>query len=156
MLAHLPLPAGRVDQLLLTRHYRRDYLYAECSSAKTATQLDVTDAGHPAILSGLSLLGSGFDSGVLLTVAGNAALVAGGSDPAQPATADRTIRVLSFADPQHPVVQREFHNVSSMTHDDGRGLIFLANSDGLWILQQRLAQDPAQEAQWEHDVLRNH
>ena len=84
VLAHLQLPGGRVEQLLSTRHYRRDYLYAEHASGKTVTLLDVTDAAHPVILSDASLPAANSTGDQLFTVAGNAALVIDSSFPSQP------------------------------------------------------------------------
>jgi hypothetical protein len=42
--------------------------------------------------------------------------------------------ILSDLSLPHPTIQRESHNVSTVARDDGRGLIFLARADGLWIL----------------------
>jgi hypothetical protein len=62
---------------------------------------------------------------------------------------------MSFADPLHPSVKQEFQDVTAMATDDKRGLIFLANSQGVWILQQRYAMDPQFEKEWEHMMLDN-
>lgn len=153
VVAHLPL-TGKVNCFLTTKHYSRDYLYVEYEAGQTVALIDTTSPEHPAILANVAS-GGGTNSDALLTVTGNAALVMDGPAPAQAFTPDRTIRVMSFADPAHPTVQHEFQNVSAMARDDSRGLIFLANTEGLWILQQHFAMDPAVEAQWEHDVLGN-
>ena len=60
---------------------------------------------------------------------------------------------MSFADPQHPTVQQEFANVSAFARDENRGLIFLANPQGVWILHEKLAMDPSLEREWEHMAL---
>lgn len=151
VLSHVALTAGPVDKLLLTTHYSRNYLYVEYESSAAVTLVDVTKGDSPAVISHVPLTASG-GAASLLAVAGNASLV--GSGTADPKTLDpQTIRILSFVDPAHPSVQQEFSNVSSMIRDDRRGLIFLAASDGLWILQERFAEDPVAEAQWEHDHL---
>ncbi len=43
----------------------------------------------------------------------------------------------------------------AMATDDKRGLIFLANPQGVWILQQQYATDPQSEKEWEHMMLDN-
>jgi len=43
-----------------------------------------------------------------------------------------------------------------MSKDGGRGLIFVANADGIWILQQHLAQDPEVQKAYENYVLYSH
>jgi hypothetical protein len=35
-----------------------------------------------------------------------------------------------------------------MSRDDQRGLIFVANADGIWILHQELALDPEMLKEW--------
>jgi hypothetical protein len=153
VVAHLAL-TGRVNHFLMTKHYSRDYLYIEYEAGKTVALIDTTNPEHPAVLADVAYPPN-TNSDALLTVTGNAALVMDGPAPSQGFNPCRTIRIMSFADPAHPTVQKEFQKVSAMAHDDRRGLIFLANAEGLWILQQHFAIDPVAEAQWEHDVLGN-
>lgn len=47
---------------------------------------------------------------------------------------------MDFSDPLHPTVAREFNG--AVSRDERRGWIFLANSDGLWVLYQNYAEDP--------------
>ena len=42
-----------------------------------------------------------------------------------------------------------------MERDDKRGLMFLANAQGVWILQQQYAMDPEAVKEWEHMMLDN-
>ena len=91
--------------------------------------------------------------GALALIAGTAALVT--SDPAaSPApAAPQTIRIMDFSDPHSPKVARVFAGVTAMSRDESRGLIFVANADGIWILHQRLAQDPEVEKAYANYVL---
>jgi hypothetical protein len=77
----------------------------------------------------------------LISVAGTAALIAQVSPRA--VSMPESVRIMDFADVEHPKVVREFTGVTAVGRDDRRGLIFLANGDGVWILRQRLAEDPA-------------
>ena len=153
VVGHVPFAGDGIARFLTTQHYRRNYLYAEHQSAHTVTLIDVTDIAHPAVLSEVSDPDGA--AGSLTAVTGNAALVATAATRQTTATipASRTFRILSFADPQHPAVQQEFQGVTAMARDDKRGLIYLANSDGIWILQQRFAPDPEAEKEWEHMML---
>lgn len=154
VVAHMPLTGGQVDGFVSTRHYSRDYLYAEYQSGKNVTLIDVTKPNSPAILAEAAYPANASSNG-LVAVAGNVALVGDSPAPAGNSNAPRTIRIMNFSDPAHPAIQQEFTGVTAMGRDDRRGLIFLANADGLWVLQESLAQDPAVEAQWEHDMLGN-
>lgn len=152
--AHIPVPGDAVVRFLATQHYRRDYLYAEHQSGKTVTLIDITDLDRPSVLAEMSYPAS--PSGDLVAVAGNAALVTTANTQAEASLVPQTFRILSFADPLHPAVQHQFDGVTAMARDDKRGLIFLANPEGVWVLRQHLAMDPQAEQEWEHNVLGAH
>lgn len=154
VIAHVPLAGGLVENFVATRHYSRNYLYAEYQSGKSVALIDVTKPGSPSVLAETSSMGNASSAG-LVAVAGSAALVMDEPTSLQKADDPRTIRIMSFADPAHPATLREFTGVTAVGSDERRGLIFLANSDGLWVLQESLAADPAVETQWEHDMLGN-
>lgn len=150
VVGHIPLANGPVRRFLATQHYSSYYLYAEHEDGKTVTLIDVTKAAHPAVLSDVAYpAGAGSQS--LSVVAGTAALVT--SEPqthAQPSP--QTLKLMDFSDPQHPKVTREFDGITAMERDDNRGLIFLANADGIWILRQALAEDPEIERVYDYYV----
>jgi hypothetical protein len=152
MVGHVPLTDGPVRRFLATRHYSSYYLYAEHEVGQTVTLIDVTKASQPAVLADISYSPHS-GSGSLTLVAGTAALVT--SEPAaSPAPeATQTIRIMDFSDPQNPKVARMFAGVTAMSRDEGRGLIFVAKADGIWILHQRLAQDPEVEKAYANYVL---
>jgi hypothetical protein len=141
--AHLPLTGGPVTRFVETRHYRRDYLYAEHDN-KTVTLIDVTTITAPTQLAEMALPAG--RTGNLVSVNGTAALVGGAARSEQSSPAPQTFRIMSFTDPLHPTVKQEFEGVTAMAQDDKRGLIFLANDAGVWILRQHYAVSPEDEA----------
>jgi hypothetical protein len=153
VVAHVPLTSGPIQRFLTTQHYSRTYLYAEQDGGKSVTLLDVTKASHPRVLAEMSYGPGQADS--LFFVTGTAAIVVA-SQPASQPVEPQMLRILNFADPLHPKVSREFTGVTAMMRDDARGLIFLANAEGVWILHQQLATDPEVEAAFEHHVLYDH
>jgi hypothetical protein len=141
-----------VSRFRATQHYSSFYLYAEHSTGRTVTLIDVTKISQPAVLADVSYPPpTGSDS--LALVAGTAVLVT--SEPAaSPAPAPpQTIRIMDFSDPKNPKVARVFAGVTAMSRDDGRGLIFVADADGIWILHQRLAEDPEAEKAYLNYVM---
>lgn len=155
VIGHIPLSNGAVQRFLSTQHYSSYYLYVEYEAGKSVTLIDVTKAAQPSMLADVPYpFGDG--SGSLFAVAGTAALVseAQATSP-QPALA-QTIRIMDFSDPKQPKVAREFAGVTAITRDDRRGLIFLANADGVWILHQNFAQDPEVEKEYTRHVLYDH
>jgi len=146
VVAHLPLTGATITGFQETQHYRRLYLYAEHESGKAVSLIDITNSAQPALLAEIP-------SESLVAVAGNAALVSNQTSSAP--VAQQTFRIMSLADPLHPTVKQQFDNVTAMARDEKRGLIFLANASGIWILQQKYAQDPEAEKEWEHMMLDN-
>ena len=152
VVSRLPLNGAAIARFLVTQHYRRDYLYAEASDGKTVTLIDVSDVSRPAILAEAT---PSLGGASVVTAAGTAVLMTDSGSSTPQAKTSQTFRIMSFADPAHPVVSREFPNVTAIGHDDERGLIFLADPQGIWILHETLAMDPAFEKEWEHMMLDN-
>lgn len=154
VVGHIPLTDGPVRRFLETQHYSSFYLYAEHEAGGNVTLIDVTKTSHPAVLADVAFAPPN-GSGSLSLVAGTAALVT--SEAAAPANAaPETVRIMDFSDPRSPKVAREFTGVTALSRDDRRGLIFVANGEGIWILQQHLAEDPEVEKAYANYVLYSH
>jgi len=155
VVGHVPLTNGAVKRFVATQHYSSYYLYAEHDAGKNVTLIDVTKPARPALLADVAYPSNG-DSATLFAVAGTAALVADGPVQTAASVPPQTIRIMDFSDPFHPKVAREFTGVTAITRDDRRGLIFVANAEGLWILSQHFAEDPEVEKECEHHVIYDH
>jgi hypothetical protein len=155
VVGHIPLTDGPVKRFLATQHYSSYYLYAEHEAGGNVTLIDVTKTNQPAVLADVAYAPNN-GSGSLSVVAGTVALVS--SEPATSTSAapPQTIRIMDFSDPRNPKVAREFTGVTAMSRDDRRGLIFVANAEGIWILQQHLAEDPEVEKAYANYVLYSH
>jgi hypothetical protein len=154
VVGHIPLTNGSVMRFLTTQHYSSYYLYAERAAGNGVTLVDVTKPARPSVLGDVAYAPNG-GAGSLFAVAGTAALVADGQ-ATSPTLAPQTIRIMDFSDPLHPKVDHEFTGVTAVTRDERRGLIFLANAEGIWILHQNLAQDPEVEKAYAHHVIYDH
>ena len=154
VVGHIPLSDTTIARLVLTEHYGLDYVYAEHADGRDVTVMDVTDPSAPSVVSEIvyPAIGKAND---LLAVAGTAALVTGAA-PAYSKPGVRSVSIVSFADPAHPKVTREFTGVSAIGRDSARGLVFLANADGIWILQERFSDDPTLDKAYENYVLYYH
>jgi hypothetical protein len=155
VVGHIPLTDGPVERFLTTQHYSSYYLYAEHETGDKVTLIDVTNTSRPAVLADMAYTPGG-GSGSMTVVAGTAALVSSENAPATAAQPLQTIRIMDFSDPQNPKVARQFTGVTAMSRDDRRGLIFVANADGIWILRQQLAEDPEVEKAYANYVLYSH
>ena len=141
VVGHIPLTgAGET----LPRHSTLQQLLSlrRTRTGGNVTLIDVTKSNQPAVLADVAYAPNG-GSDSLTVVAGTAALVT--SEPA--ASDGRTARRRPsgswiFRIRKNPKVAREFTGVTAMSRDEARGLIFVANADGIWILRQHLAEDP--------------
>lgn len=147
--AHIAVPGGPITQFTATTHYNRSYVYAERGAGQPVTLLDVTNPAQPTILSQVSS-SSGAATGNLVAVAGTAALSTSAGASATPAT--QTLRLMDYSDPANPKITQTFDGVTAAQHLPN-GLIMLANADGVWILSQHLAPDPAEEACYANKVI---
>lgn len=145
--AHITVGGGPITGFMATHHYSRSYVYAEREAGKPVTLIDVTNIKQPQVLSESAW-------GNLLAVAGTAALAsdAAASTPEVQKAAARTIRIMDFSDPANPKITMQFDGVTAMEKIAG-GAILLANADGIWILSQHLAEDPAVEKRYANKIV---
>jgi len=155
VVGHIPLTTGPVRRFFITQHFSSSYLYAEHDAGKSVTLIDVTKVTQPLLLADVANFSNG-GSGSLVAVAGTAALVTAEPGAAVPVSTPQTIRIMDFSDPHHPMVAREFAGVTAISRDERRGLIFLANPEGIWILHQSFADDPEMQKAYTHHVLYDH
>jgi hypothetical protein len=154
VVGHIPPTGTAVTRFLSTQHYSSCYLYAEHEGGKSVTLIDMSKTAEPVVLADIPSAPNGASAN-LFAVAGTAALT---SDQTANVLVmpSKTIRIMDFSDPKQPKVSREFSGVTAMSRDDRRGLIFLSNADGIWILHQSLAQDPEVEKEYARRVLYDH
>ena len=154
VVGHIPPTGETVARFLTTQHYSSYYLYVEHQGGKNVTLIDVSQTTQPLVLADIPSAPSG-GSASLFAVAGTAALISEQTATAPPVN-PQTIRIMDFSDPKQPKVAREFAGVTAMSRDDRRGLIFLANPEGIWILHQDFAEDPEVEREYARHVLYDH
>jgi hypothetical protein len=149
--SHIPLADGPVIRLVTTERNGHSYLYAERQSGKGTTLIDVTQPQHPKILGEVA----GAQAENLVTVAGTAALASSApvSAPQAFTAAPQTMQILDLSNPAAPKVVRRFDGVTAMEKLPGHGLILLANAEGIWILSEHIADDPAVEEQYARKVV---
>lgn len=139
VIAHLPLqdPAG--SEMLLQTKGEKHYLYVQKASRQGFTVVDVSKPAVPAVVGRSGPSSNDATAGRLEIVSPDVGLaevpdktskgvIRSSENPTE------TVKVLDLSDPAHPKVLQTFTGVTSILQDPGRGLIYLANNDGLWIL----------------------
>ncbi len=154
VIGHLALTNASVTSLKTSLHWRRQFLQIQDSTHRMLTLVDVTDATHPAVVKQLHLPTEPGDC-TLAVLVGDVALMTG-TDTRSPETRISSVSVVSFADPDHPATVRKFKNVSAFRTDEGRGLIYHVDEEGLWILREKPAPDEELEREYGRYVLYSH
>ncbi len=145
VIAHLALSGASPRQMFLQQAGRKQYLYLQQPAQETLTLVDVTKPTKPKIVShvlgeNLTLVSSGL---AIAEKPNNSAAVdasrtTGGAEGARGGgSVQESVRVLDVSDPAHPRTVQTFSGVTSVLPDDARGLIYVANGEGIWILSHQ-------------------
>lgn len=153
VIGHIALPNASVTSLKTSEHHRRQFLQLQDTKHRTLMLVDVTDAAHPTVVKQLHLPTEPADC-TLAALVGDVALV---TDTQSPELHISSAALVNFADPDHPATLRKFSNVSAIRTDEGRGLIYMVDKDGLWILQEKSApEDKELEEEYSRYVFYSH
>jgi hypothetical protein len=150
IIAHLPLPGTTVSKMFLQPENGKQYLYLQQASERGFSVIDVTKPNKPAMTKRsvfpntaaegkLQVFRDGF--AIAETPETHAAPaqepVPAKVQPAADAARPQSVRVLDLSDPANPRTLKTFEGVTSVVPDNGRNLIYLTNSEGLWILRHK-------------------
>jgi hypothetical protein len=154
VIGHVQL-RGTATELAVASHWRKDFLYVIYGPKGPVTVFDVTNPAAPVAASQLEVPKQAV-GGEVNAIVGTAAVVTTTPNEAAVPVKTRTVTVLSFADPERPVVTRQFSGVTAILKDPHRGLIYLTNGEGLWLLQGQPGADKELEQEYDHYVLYSH
>ena len=130
VVAHIPLPGSAVRQIFLQEENGKRYLYLQQNVHFTV--VDVTDPDKPQIVDRVKPGGKLTDVGAGLAIAVSSDQSGEGTVPTQ------TVKLMDMSDPKNPHTVKTFTGVTSMFSEDGRHLIYLTNSEGLWIVKHSM------------------
>lgn len=153
VIAHVPVSGSSVSQMFLRRDKGKHYLYVQQTAKEVYMVVDVTKPDHPMVLDRVPPLAEPRSEKVQMVGDGLALAETPESSgsgtprhelaPAKPplpsgqARPTESVRVLDLSDPKNPRTLQTFEGVTSILAEDGRGLIYIANGQGLWILQHK-------------------
>jgi|SRR5580700_2118887 hypothetical protein len=141
IVAHVPLAGSPTNQMDLQENGGKQYLYIGANSNQGLTVVDVTNPGQPHVIRRLAWPNQA-SSGRLQLVSGGLALAEGsdsGSIAADPIPSTRTVKVLDLSDPANPRAILSFSGVTSTLNDEAHNLVYITNSEGLWIVRNNQA-----------------
>jgi hypothetical protein len=141
IVGHLDLQGIHVKHIFMQRSGDKCYLYLLRPTKNAFAIVDVTSPEKPVLVDRAALQASPGGSvdlpeaGSVLAIAltpDQSSVTTTGSSPVSLPT--ESVRLLDLTDPKHPKALKTFNGVTSINADSGRKLIFIANSDGLWIV----------------------
>jgi hypothetical protein len=134
VVAHLPLPGVPVSQLFLQGHGSKQYLYIQQASEEGFTIVDISKPSRPNIVNLVNLPNKVSGETLQMVGAGLAIAEAPGAGT-EKVRDEQFVRLLDLSDPVNPRTLQTFDTVSSTLLDDGQNLVYITNSEGLWILR---------------------
>lgn len=138
VIAHLAMPGASVNQLVLQERDGKQYLYVGQASKQGFAIVDVTKPSQPNVIKREAWPNKA-STGKLQIVSGRLAL-AEAEDTATEESRTETLTVLDLSDPANPRTILTFAGVTSTLADEARNLVYITNSEGLWILKHQPEQ----------------
>lgn len=151
IVGHLPLPSPTNQTVELGYHWDRNYLLLS-SNDHTLTVVDVTDPAHPAITE-QGAMPEALQKPRPLLLVGTAGLFAGSDEGASEAPAPKTISIIRWNGTNGARTIRQFDHVTAFRQDPARSLVYVIDSNELWVLRIHAAPDPRVEEEYTHHVL---
>jgi len=141
VLAHLPLATPAGNHMVMERQGTKRYLYIEQASKAGYTILEVTQAEFPSFVTRQAPSNANDPAAAKAETAAQDANVPEAPDSASKTAirsapeAPETVKLMDLSDPEKPTTLQTFTNVTSFLADGGRGIIYLTNDEGLWVLK---------------------
>lgn len=138
VIAHLQLDGGSATRMVLVQKDGKQYLYVGLSSSSSVCIFDVTKPGDPRRVEKFE--GAGGAQAADFQLVGDTMAVTsrkGEATAISSNAAPRSVTILNMTDPANPQQIQTFADVTSVVADDARGLIYLSNGEGLWVVQAR-------------------
>lgn len=150
VVGHLALPGIHVNQMFTQSRDGKQYLYLHRPTRQAFAVVDVTKPEKPVLVEKATLTDAPQEhvdinsDNPLLAIAVAPEGIGGASEvPARSEAGTsvvlptETVRLVDLSDPKHPKTLKTFTGVTSMLPDDSRKLIFIVNSEGLWLVRHR-------------------
>jgi hypothetical protein len=141
VIAHLQLDGGTATRMFLMEKNGKDYLYVGGGSASGVCILDVTKPAAPRKLE--KFAGAGGAQAADFQLVGDTLAVTSRPEEASVSSSDvagRSVTIVNTTDPANPQPIQTFSGVTSVVADNARGLIYLSNGEGLWVVQAKEPQ----------------
>jgi hypothetical protein len=142
VIAHLPLSGSAPAQMFLRDQERKEYLYVQQSGRQGFTVIDVSKPKKPKVVANvpredIDALGSGLAITQQVQTQSDHPSAMNAAGSRGDGNTPQTVKVLDVSDPAHPRAVQIFHGVTSVVTNNARGLVYVANGDGIWVLSHQ-------------------
>lgn len=141
VIAHVQLDGGSATHMVLMEKNGKEYLYLGLALSSGICVFDVTTPAAPRKLQRFA--GAGKAQAADFQLVGDTLALTSRSGEAtisSPDAASRSVTILNMTDPTNPQQIQTFADVTSVLVDNARGLIYLSNAEGLWVVQAKQIQ----------------
>ncbi len=144
VIAHLPLATPPGNQMVLERQGDKRYLYIQPESKQGYIIVEVTQPEFASFV--IRQAPSNANDSTAAKVEAGGQEIAEVPDPASKTAirsirgAAETVNVMDVSDPEKPTTLQTIKNVTSFLADGGRGIFYVTNDEGLWVLKHNREQ----------------
>ncbi len=144
VIAHLPLATPAGNQMVLQRQGDKRYLYIQQASKQGYIIVEVTQPEFASFVNRQAPSDANDSTAAKVETGGQE--VAEVPDPASKTSirsipgAPETVNVLDVSDPEHAKTLQTIKNVTSFLADGSRGIFYVTNDEGLWVLKHNREQ----------------
>jgi hypothetical protein len=141
VIAHVQLDGGTATRMVLMEKNGKEYLYLGLASSSGVCVFDVTTPAAPRKLERFAGA-SGAQADEFQLVGDTLAVSSRSGEPTigSADAARRSVTILNMTDPTNPQPIQTFSDVTSIVTDNARGVIYLSNGEGLWVVQAKQMQ----------------
>jgi hypothetical protein len=141
VLSHVPITGPAVRQMFLTSRNGKHYLYIDQGEDPGVTVVDVTNPKNPTVVQkNIAWPGNTANGQLEILGANGDVAMSQVRENQQPPLQLRDINILDLTNPSHPRVLETFKAVTAVLPDNGRNLIYIANNEGISLVQHHVTQ----------------
>ena len=140
VLANLPLPDMKVNQMFVKEWNHKTYLYLHQPKEDTYALVDVTNSEKPTLVNRDAIKGTAPEGPVADSPLAITTTKEEGSAKVAAELPTQTVNFVDMSNPKDLKTVKTFKGVTSMYSDDVNKLVYLVNAEGLWIVRHRNAR----------------
>ncbi len=140
VIGRIPISGPPVRQMLLSSQATKHFLYLDQGGPNGVTLVDVTHPANPQIVQQHVKWPDNAANQQMEVVGSNMAVTQQREGAPNREPRPKEVNILDLTNPSHPVVLDTFRDVTAVTPDNSRNLIFVAQPNEVLLVQHRVSQ----------------